>query len=219
MSENGKKWEYSGYYKGYDMALDEIAAGTGIVKVHDIFNPLPAFMKKATVLFSDPPCGQGNIKSFYTKADIGAVPVFDSFRERFFQCMDEIAPHTVFIEVFKQNKSYFFDQIAARFADVQIVDSTYYHSRKHVCWIVCATNAPSQFFSNVCASISGIDEQDAISKICQLLPQDDTIGDLCMGQGFVGFYANHFGKRFVGTELNKKRLGVLLHRIETGSLK
>ena len=36
-----------------------------------------------------------------------------------------------------------------------------------------------------------------------------------MGQGLVGWYANQAGKRFVGTELNPKRLAVLVESIET----
>ena len=41
------------------------------------------------------------------------------------------------------------------------------------------------------------------------------IGDLCMGRGLVGVNAYKNGKRFVGTELNHKRLAVLLERIVT----
>lgn len=44
-----KKWEYGEFYKKYNME-GEISVGTGTVKVHDIFNPLPDFMKKATVI-------------------------------------------------------------------------------------------------------------------------------------------------------------------------
>ncbi len=36
-----------------------------------------------------------------------------------------------------------------------------------------------------------------------------------MGQGLVGWYANQAGKPFVGTELNSKRLAILVESIET----
>ena len=37
-------------------------------------------------------------------------------------------------------------------------------------------------------------------------------------RGMVGYYSNAAGKPFVGTELNKKRLAVLMERKRTGKL-
>jgi hypothetical protein len=37
-----------------------------------------------------------------------------------------------------------------------------------------------------------------------------------MGRGLVGFYAHSDGRQFVGTELNYKRLAVLIERVKTG---
>jgi uncharacterized protein (DUF2344 family) len=42
----------------------------------------------------------------------------------------------------------------------------------------------------------------------------NVIGDLCMGRGLVGLNAYRNGKRFVGTELNHKRLSVLIEKVE-----
>jgi len=39
------------------------------------------------------------------------------------------------------------------------------------------------------------------------------MGDLCMGQGLVGLAAHAAGKPFVGTELNPRRLAVLLQKL------
>lgn len=56
------------------------------------------------------------------------------------------------------------------------------------------------------------DEEDAIAWVCEN-EEYDCIGDLCMGRGLIGVNAYKNGKRFVGTELNHKRLAVLLERI------
>ena len=40
------KWEYGGVYKSYNMDGD-IHIGGGILRVHNIFDQLPDFMKKA----------------------------------------------------------------------------------------------------------------------------------------------------------------------------
>ena len=100
------KWEYGEVYKNYDMS-GIINIGGGALKVHNIFDPLPDFMKKADVIFSDPPCSLTNINTFYTKADRNDHQSnFSDFEKRFFQCIDEIKPNKLFIEVFKSNKEY-----------------------------------------------------------------------------------------------------------------
>lgn len=207
-------WEYKGFYKKY--AMDgEIAIGTGIVQVHDIFNPLPEFMKQATVFFSDPPCSEGNLKSFYTKADLEKENEFFKFAQRLFSVIEEIVPKEVFLEVFASNKEEFAEKLKSLYQDIFIYESFYYHNPKNKCWILHSNNDRK----NMSALLNGKDEQDCIEVICANLKDEDIICDPCMGQGLVGFYANKYGKRFVGTELNKKRLAVLLERINCNSLK
>ena len=45
-------WEYGDYCQKYNMS-GEIQIGTGIVKVHNIFDELPAFMKSADCVFCE----------------------------------------------------------------------------------------------------------------------------------------------------------------------
>jgi hypothetical protein len=206
-------WNYKDFYKKYDMT-GEIKIGTGIIKVHDIFNSLPNFMKQADFIFSDPPCSLGNINTFYTKADIEEKQSdYEKFKNRFFECIDEINPKTIAIEVFASNKKSFLKEIEERFKYVTIYNSTYYHKKDKKCWIIVGSNTKYVDFK-----IEGIDEEDAIDWICKNADYN-CIGDLCMGRGLVGFGANEYGRKFVGTELNKKRLAVLIERINKGSKK
>lgn len=205
-------WEYGGAYKNYNMD-GLIKAGTGLVKVHNIFDPLPSFMKQADCIFCDPPCSKANINSFYTKADrTDYQESYEPFAKRFFECVDEIAPNTVFIEVFASNHALFLEECKKRFEYVKEYNATYYHKEDCKCWIIQASNV-----SNATYPFEGKDEQDIIEYICEKVPYN-CIGDLCMGRGLVGFYANKNGRYFVGTELNKKRLAVLLERIEKGKI-
>lgn len=208
-------WEYGEIYKKYDMS-GEITIGTGKVKVHDIFNPLPDFMKDADVVFSDPPCSEGNLKTFYTKADLEKQKFFQDFKNRFFECVDEINPHTLFVEVFASNKEDFQTECEKRFKHVVCLDSYYYHNRKNKCWVFYCTNR--QIDANMVNLLNNNDEQKIIELICKHY-DFECIADVCMGRGLVGFYANKYGKKFVGTELNKKRLAVLLERVNAGTLK
>lgn len=206
-------WDYKELYKKYQMD-DEIRIGTGIVKVHDICNPLPEFMKSADVIFVDPPCNKGNLSSFYTKLGTEKKDrPFDSytnFEERLFECIDEIRPRLLFIEVFMTNEESYSEQVHRRYPNVILVNSMYYNNPKNKCKILIGG------YDNISAygSLSGLDEEDVIHWICKNVDYD-VIGDPCMGKGLVGFYSDMYGKKFVGTELNGKRLAVLLERITT----
>ena len=208
-----KIFEYGGYYKLYNMQGD-IKIGTGIVKVHDIFNDLPDFVKKADCLFIDPPCSNGNLKSFYTKNNNICTHDISSFTERLWECINIVNPVSVFIEVFKSNFDLmlnFFKKFSNN-GDIKITKHTYYFNKKNICYIFSYSKKYDFNFLK-----DGIDEQQAIESICRYMPYK-IIGDLCMGRGLVGFYANKYNRPFVGIEFNKKRLAVLVHRINVGKL-
>lgn len=206
-------WEYGEVYKKYDMS-GIINIGTGTVKVHDIFNPLPDYMKNADVIFSDPPCSEGNLKTFYTKADLEKLKFFEDFQKRFFECVDEIKPKTLFLEVFANNKNSFYNECLKRFKQVIVLDSYYYHNKKNKCWVYYCCD---EIDPKIVELLNNRDEQKIIELICKNY-NFECIGDLCMGRGLVGYYANKYNHKFVGTELNQKRLAVLIDRINNGKL-
>lgn len=199
-------WEYGGAYRKYNME-GVITLPTGELKVHNIFDPLPEFMLQADCIFSDPPCSKQNINSFYTKADrCDYQESFEPFTVRFFECIDQIKPKNIFIEVFKSNKNRFISECEARYDHVEVYDSTYYHKSQNNCWIIHASDEVTSL------PLNGMDEEEVIAWICGNFDYE-CIGDLCMGTGLVGWYAHLNGRRFVGTELNKKRLALLVDRI------
>ena len=208
-----KRYEHDGLYLKYDMDKPEIHIGTGIVKVHDIFNPLPDFMMQADCIFSDPPCNRGNLRSFYTKEEIEQQnKEFSDFQNRFFECVDQIKPRILVLETFKSNHEAFLSEVQKRYQRVKVYNSMYYRNPKNHCYIIVASNDEIKPSFDV---IDGMDEEDVIEWICTHV-EFSCIGDLCIGKGLVGFYANKFGRRFVGTELNKKRLAVLLWKNSHG---
>ncbi len=204
------KFEYRGFYQKYDMT-GEIEIGKGVVKVHDIFDALPEFMKQADCLFIDPPCNEGNLKSFYTKADLEKQFSIDAFNNRLFELIDEINPKSLFIETFKSNNEVMWHYLLDRGYVIKEFESYYYGASKNKCWILYASKKDNEF------EIPFFDEEKVIEYICKNL-DFDCIGDLCMGKGLVGFYANKYNKKFVGTELNKKRLACLLEHINENKI-
>lgn len=202
------KWEYGGVYKNYDMT-GTIEIGGGKLKVHNIFDPLPEFMLDADVIFCDPPCSKANINSFYTKAGRSDYQEsYQPFAERFFSCIDQIQPKALYVEVFKSNLHYFGEECWKRYANVICYSTTYYHNQKNRCYIM----ACAQDDAALHLPFEGMDEEDVIAWICRNVDYR-CIGDLCMGRGLVGWHAYQAGRPFVGTELNPKRLAVLVDRI------
>ena len=181
-----------------------------VVKVHDIFDALPVFMKRADVIFSDPPYNQALLSNFSNREKIklstNNTVLFPDFQKRFFECIDEIKPKKLFIEIGKQYKETFYSECEKRYSYVSIYESTYYHNKKNKCWIIVAEKEHRYY------PFGGIDEEEVIKWICSNL-EYECIGDLCMGMGLVGYHSFLNGKSFVGTELNKKRLAVLVDKI------
>lgn len=204
-------YKYGDLYKKYDMDGD-IHIGTGIVKVHDIFNPLPDFMKQADVIFSDPPCSKANLNSFYTKADLKAEnESYQPFNLRFWGVIDTINPKTIFLEVFKANKEEFLREASERYSNINVYLSMYYNKPSNHCWIIVASNDDLPEYP-----FEGMDEEKVIEYICKNV-EYSCIGDPCMGKGLVAYYSNKYGKKFVGTELNKYRLAVCCERVTTNT--
>ena len=204
------RFECGGYYKNYDMTK-ELHVGSGIVKVHDLFQPLPDFIKDVDVILSDPPYNQSALSSFYTKADIKEKQRFDDFFNRFFEIVDNLKPRILILEIGVAQEQMYMEALALRFKNIISKEALYY--RREKCLFIIASN---EDIPDVLRSIpDGIDEEKIIDMICRDLDYAN-IYDPCMGTGLVGWYSNKYGKKFYGTELNKKRLGLLVESITNG---
>ena len=205
-------WDYGGAWRNHDMT-GEIHLPKGVVAVQNIVDGMPEFMRQADVLFIDPPCSQGNLRSFYTKADMSLDRDYSEFESALFRRIDAIQPRELFIETFKSNHHRILAAMQHRYAAVTVYDNHYYNATKNRCWIIhgAMTEQPR-------LPIGLIDEAKAINWVCHHL-DFECIGDLCMGRGLVGWHAYRAGRRFVGTELNPKRLAVLVDRIHKAEAK
>jgi hypothetical protein len=203
-----KQWTYGDAWEHYPIEPGEVwgvPSMGSMVAVHNLFERLPAWMKHADMLFVDPPWNRGNVNSFYTKAGRSDyITDFADFEHALFERIDDLAPHVCYMEVGKQAVDRWATQLAARYAAVQVFSVTYY--RKHPCYILRGGSAPTE------QDYTGRDEADVIAAVaCD--EEYAVLGDFCMGRGLVGMAAYRAGKPFVGTELNKRRLAVLLQKL------
>lgn len=205
-----KDWNYGKAHERYPIEDHEVWSvndGQGKVKVHDLYNPLPEFMLAADMIIVDPPWNLSNVNTFYTKADKQGEhkKSYVEFYEQLFNQIDNIKPKKIYIEIGKQNVNRFEEELKKRFTIVERWEITYY--KKHPCYFLRGSNTePSPF------SYSGMDEWDAILKALEV-EEYELVADLCMGRGLVGVGAFENNKKFVGTELNKKRLAVLIEKV------
>lgn len=188
------------------------------VQVCDWTVELPEFMKEADTIFIDPPWNIGNVNTFYYKADQKHLEInFIHFSQILLDRIKEIAPAMLFIEMGKEYLGWYLERCKERYKYVTFYNSTYYKKKQNKCYVIHATNIARQ---RRFKELEDLDEHDIIKWICKNV-EYQCIGDLCMGTGLVGRYAYLNGKKFVGTELNKKRLALLVDFIgqqENGKL-
>lgn len=200
------KWIYGDAYIRHPIGKGQVVAleDGSMVKPHDIFEPLPEFMKNADLVFVDPPWNLGNLNSFYTKAERDDYQKsFEVFYKRLFVCVAEINPKTCYVEVGKEYLAEFVLEMKKIFRQVTFYNSFYYHDKNKICYVVRGGSKRKKL------PLDYMDEEDIIAWVCEN-ENYNCIGDLCMGRGLVGVNAYKNGKQFVGTELNHKRLSVLI---------
>ena len=202
----GDAWEQFPIQFGEVWGLDNGSR----VAVHDIFEPLPEFMYLADLIFVDPPWNQGNLTCFYTKAKRTDYQQFTAFTDVLFRRIAEIGPQTCYIEIGNQFVDAWYERLAQLYPILQRWPVVYY--RKYPTNIIRGGQAP------VPADFAGMDEARVITIVAQI-EDYQVMGDLCMGQGLVGLAAQAAGKPFVGTELNPRRLAVLLQKLANKGLR
>lgn len=207
------EWNYGDAYLRHPIGEGMAVFDDGsMVKAHNIFDPLPEFMLAADLIFVDPPWNLGNLNSFYTKAARADKQTsFEVFYRRLFECIAEIMPASCYVEVGKEYLAEFIQEMKQLYKSVTFYNNTYYRKKDHLCYVVRGGAKRKKL------PLDYMDEADVIAWICE---HEDysCIGDPCMGRGLVGLYAHRNGKRFVGTELNHKRLSVLLERLAESGL-
>ena len=205
------KFDYGGYWRDIDMDGEIPLPYGSVVKVCDwTIEGVPDFMLSADTVFIDPPWNKGNMNSFYSKAGLQHREYgFANFTEKLFSVIDRISPEFLFVEMGKQYLGIYLEACRRRYKYVTFYNSTYYRRNGNKCYVIHATD---NYRHRRYAELEDLDERDIIAWICANHAYQ-CIGDPCMGQGLVGINAFVNQKKFVGTELNYKRLAVLVAKI------
>lgn len=175
------------------------------VTVCNLINRLPRHMLEADMVYSDPPWSLGNVNCFVSKAGKDEyLSEFPEFSTAFFSRLAEISPSVCYIEIGKQNLSLFKSKIAELFPIIQEWEIKYYN--KHLCYLLRGGTTPTDY------DFSGLDDAKTPEAAIRI-ENPACIADLCTGRGLTTVAAYMLGKKFVGTELNKRRLAVAIERV------
>lgn len=211
-------WNYGGAIERFPIQAGEIWGNDNLrVQVHDLREQhLPEFMTEADCVFVDPPWNQGNVNSFVTKAGLDSyVTAYSQFSDALLRAIGEIRPSILYLEMGKEYMPWWYMQLAQRFNRVTFFNSTYYHKKDCLCYVIRASNRLPGM--DIKPKLDGMDEEDIIKWVCEN-EQYSVIADPCMGRGLVGRYALGAGRKCVGTELNPKRLACLLEAVNARRL-
>lgn len=174
--------------------------GQGYLKQHNLFDEIPDFFREADYIVFDPPWNGGNLKSFYTKADLVLDQEWFGFIDRIFELMRTLKVNSCYMEFGEQYLNLAVERMNEVFDNVRVIESRYYN--KHKCYFVIGENEGHEIeLENVIK-----DELKVIDEI--ISKKDGRVLDFCLGRGAVSRTAYKYKKPFIGTELNINRLAV-----------
>ncbi len=201
------KWAYGDAWEKHPLEYGELWREEGTqsaVMVWDIVTGLPEFMRGADLVYCDPPWNAGNYRAFYTKAGLKPRGEFLQFVDALFRRIAEIGPRACYLEVGKQSLELFAAKMRELYLHVQRWEVVYYG--EHPSFLLRGG------YEQTTADFAGLDDMDT-PEAAMRAETFACVADPCMGRGLTGLTAFRLGKRFVGTELNKRRLAVLVEGI------
>lgn len=195
---------YGNYWAKYPIEKGETwTCGISKIQVADITAGLPDFMLKANMVYSDTPWTLGNVNMFNKKAGRKYMNNFEEFYTPLFQHIAKINPRVCYLEIGKQEKEKFIGLLKKNYPIVQEWEITYYG--KHLCYLLRGGHLATDF------NFTGMDDNDTPLAAIKT-EQPATVADFCTGRGITGIAAITQGCNFVGTEINKEKLAVFIHR-------
>jgi len=200
----GKSWEKYPIEDG-ETWVDR--SNGSMVTVCDIIKGLPSHVFDADMVYSDPPWSLGNTNSFYTKAGKpdDYISDFRQFYNALFERIARIHPKACYLEIGKQHVARFELEMGRLFPEVQTWEIRYYG--KNPCFLVRGGDRPAPDFD-----FTGMDDTRTPAAAISL-ENSECVADLCTGQGLTAVASFRAGKRFVGTELNRRRLAVAIEKV------
>jgi len=202
------KKKYGSSWEKYSIKPGEIwkeEKTDSYILVSDIRNDIPDIFKQVDMIYCDPPWSKGNANFFITKAELNSyIKDFSEFYGKLFDRIKQIDCFSCYLEIGRQNKDLFLRELSKIYPCVDYWNVTYY--KKNPCFLLRGGHEYCNY------DYSGLDEEYT-PAIAINEENSQRILDLCIGRGLVGIAAFREGKTFLGIDINKRKLAVLIERI------
>lgn len=212
-------WDYGNAWDKYPIQSGEVwNAGDNKVACGDLYNPqtLQGLMQgqQVDMLYVDPPWNLGNIKSFYTKAQIeyDQQPFFD-FLKIMLEQTKQVVRKSFYIEMGNQYIEHL-EQMAkeAGIIHVKTYKITYYRTKPTN--LFYGVTDQSYAIEGDCTGMDDLNTPDwAMAK-----DNPTSVLDVCGGLGLTARTAHKRGIQSFILELNKKRIANLLKYYDENGL-
>lgn len=200
------KWLYGDSWEKYPIENDQIwieKNSNSKLMINDILKKIPEYLKEADMIYTDTPWDTGSMNSFFTKAHIKEKHSFDELCDTVYNCIVTINPKICYLEIGKQNINKYKDILNKLYPVVQEWNIVY---KKNPMKLLRGGHNIQQY------DFTGLDDNDA-PLIAMKNEEFNCVCDFCMGQGLTAVAAYNLQKKFVGSELNKRRLAVTIDKI------
>ena len=158
------------------------------------------------MIYIDPPWNQGNAKSFRTKAGVPEPKLeWPHFVEKLVSIVKQ-CKGDVYVEMGQKELGFVLDMFEGNGAMIlNIWDIVYYKTKP--CILFRANFANTGQLIPEGETPEGMDDEDTPKwAIEHSSKEGDLIADYCTGQGGTPVWAHTLGRRFIGTELNERRM-------------
>lgn len=203
-----EKYEFGGFYKAWNCMPDSefVEKKTNSKYVVGSFMELDlGFCNGVDLFYCDPPWNLGNTKTFYNKAGKTYQFDFHAFLGSFFDTLKKIQPKVAYIEMGNQFAADAILRMKQLYPSVQSWTGTYY--RKNPVVYIRGGAADASI------DLTGVDDSKSPAVVIDF-EKPSSVCDLCVGLGATPRAAFAAGVRFVGSELNHKRLGCAIESIK-----
>jgi hypothetical protein len=203
-------WTYGDHWERFPVRRGEVwAAGEHRVTCADITITSPVqVLGTPDLIYTDPPWNQGNVASFYTKAGQKGGGCFTALREALMRVFQTAG--IVWAEMGKLHIDDFISQMEQAGGKLTHRFACTYYRTKLVYLVRVSFLGGPDLPAGVAERIEGADDANTPGLVMAAETWARIIMDPCTGRGLTGRTAHKYGRRFIGSELNPRRLANLL---------
>lgn len=208
-----KDWKYGEDGRRFPVQRDEVwQVGDHLLACADLMSQSGHAVARdlvarvrPTLVYTDPPWGQGNLNTFRTKAALQHAE--HTYLDLYERIATLVAPATpLWMETGRREESKVVDLLAKHRPVTASYAVTYYKRNPSRLIYAGQTKPPAAIH------VAGLDDDDTPGEVMAGYPRGVVL-DPCMGRGLIATVAHKKGWRAIGTELSPWRLSVTLSKM------